>query len=83
MAHNEENNESVEIDPELTQKQWIKILKQLLNLYSRDFPGGAVVKNPPSNAGDAGSNPGQGTRFHMHAVTKNSHATTKEPMSRN
>ena len=25
-----------------------------------DFPGGAVVKNPPSNAGDTGSSPGPG-----------------------
>ena len=25
-----------------------------------DFPGGAVVKNPPANAGDAGSSPGPG-----------------------
>ena len=25
-----------------------------------DFPGGAVVKNLPANAGDAGSNPGLG-----------------------
>ena len=24
------------------------------------FPGGAVVKNPPANAGDAGSSPGPG-----------------------
>ena len=24
----------------------------------RDFPGGAVVKNPPANAGDMGSSPG-------------------------
>ena len=30
----------------------------------RDFPGGAVVKNPPANAGDMGSSPGQG-RSHM------------------
>ena len=30
----------------------------------RDFPGGAVVKNPPANAGDTGSNPGLG-RSHM------------------
>ena len=29
-----------------------------------DFPGGAVVKNPPANAGDAGSSPGPG-RSHM------------------
>ena len=25
----------------------------------RDFPGGAVVKNPPVNAGDTGSSPGR------------------------
>ena len=25
-----------------------------------DFPGGAVVKNPPTNAGDTGSSPGVG-----------------------
>ena len=25
---------------------------------SRDFPGGAVVKNLPANAGDTGSSPG-------------------------
>ena len=26
----------------------------------RDFPGGAVVKNPPASAGDMGSSPGPG-----------------------
>ena len=30
----------------------------------QDFPGGAVVKNPPANAGDTGSIPGLG-RSHM------------------
>ena len=30
----------------------------------QDFPGGAVVKNSPANAGDTGSIPGLG-RFHM------------------
>ena len=30
----------------------------------RDFPGGAVAKNPPANAGDTGSSPGPG-RSHM------------------
>ena len=30
----------------------------------RGFPGGAVVKNPPANAGDMGSSPGPG-RSHM------------------
>ena len=29
-----------------------------------DFPGGAVVKNPPANAGDTGLIPGPG-RSHM------------------
>ena len=29
-----------------------------------DFPGGAVVKNPPANAVDTGSSPGLG-RPHM------------------
>ena len=44
---------------------WDKILvhriyKELL----RDFPGGAVVKNLPANAGDTGLIPGPG-RSHM------------------
>ena len=30
---------------------------------ARDFPGGPVVKNPPSNAGDKGSIPGWGTKI--------------------
>ena len=34
------------------------------NSSNRDFPGGAVVKNPPANAGDTGSSPGPG-RSHM------------------
>ena len=29
----------------------------------RDFPGGPVDKNPPSNAGNSGSIPGQGTKI--------------------
>ena len=29
----------------------------------REFPGGPVVKNPPSNAGDTGLIPGQGTKM--------------------
>ena len=28
-----------------------------------DFPGGPIIKNPPCNAGDAGSTPGQGARI--------------------
>ena len=32
--------------------------------WVRGFPGGAVVRNPPANAGDTGSSPGSG-RSHM------------------
>ena len=42
-------------------------IQQILNIYQNllwDFPGGAVVKNPPANAGDTGSSPGPG-RSHM------------------
>ena len=39
-----------------------------INVYvkcgGRDFPGGAVVNNPPTNAGDTGLSPGPG-RSHM------------------
>ena len=45
-----------------------------------DFPGGPVVKNPPSNAGDTGSIPGQGTKI-PHVVGQLSPcATTTEPV---
>ena len=42
-----------------------------------DFPGGPVVKNPPSNAGDMGSIPGGELRSHMPC------AVTTEPPSFN
>ena len=31
-----------------------------MSLKYKGFPGGSVVKNPPANAGDAGSIPGSG-----------------------
>ena len=34
------------------------------NVYIQDFPGGAVVKNPPANAGDTCLSPNPG-RSHM------------------
>ena len=37
---------------------------EMLTVDLGDFPGGAVVKNLPSNAGDMGSSPGLG-RSHM------------------
>ena len=39
---------------------WVPILPVIT---SRDFPGAPVVKNPPCNAGDAGSIPGQETKI--------------------
>ena len=37
-----------------------KPLARLIKKKGRDFPGSAVVKNPPANAGDTGSSPGLG-----------------------
>ena len=42
---------------------------------ARDFPGGPVVKDPPSSAGDVGSIPGQGTKI-PHALGQLSPCTT-------
>ena len=36
----------------------------ILKIFNRDFLSGPVVKNPPANAGDTGSNPDTG-RFHI------------------
>ena len=37
-----------------------RIVKTILKKKKRDFPGGAVVKNPPANAGNTGLIPGLG-----------------------
>ena len=42
----------------------IKYKENLLKAAREGFPGGAVVQNPPANAGDTGSSPGLG-RSHM------------------
>ena len=53
--------------------------KEKQKTVKRVFPGGTVVKNLPSNAGDAGSIPGQGTKI-PHALGQLSLcATTAEP----
>ena len=44
-----------------------------------DFPGGPVVKNPPSNTGDVGSMPGRGTKILHAAGHLSPHAATTEP----
>ena len=43
---------------------WGTERKEESNMTQRDFPGGTVVKNPPTNAGDTGSIPCPG-RSHM------------------
>ena len=45
---------------------------------NKDFPGGPVVKNPPYNAGDTGSIPGQGTKIPHATGQLSRHATTTE-----
>ena len=61
----------------VTLKLLTKILCKEKNY--KDFPGGSVVKNPPSNAGDAGSIPGRGTKI-PHATGQLSlRTTTTEP----
>ena len=58
--------------------------------HHKDFPGGPVVKNPPSHAGDSGSIPGQGTKIPHAAGQLNpcvpqllsSCASTREPTGR-
>ena len=56
-----------------TSLEWLKVVRRTTGLkwnvqkIKRNiggFPGGAVVKNPPANAGDTGSSPGPG-RSHM------------------
>ena len=51
--------------------------RDLLKLQSGDFPGGPVVKDPPSNAG---SIPGQGTKIPHAAGQLSTCATTREPV---
>ena len=53
------------------------------NNNDRDFPGGPVVKNLPSNAGYVGSNSCQGTKIPLALEQLNPWATTTEPMGCN
>ena len=47
---------------------------------SRDFLGGPVVKNLPSNAGYVGLIHGRGTKIPPASGQLSSHASTREPM---
>ena len=46
---------------------------------STGFPGGSVVKNPPANAGDAGSIPGLGRSLEKEMATQSSLLATEIP----
>ena len=50
----------------ITQYSFLRFIysKVCINSFFWGFPGGAVVKNPPANAGDTGSSRGLG-RSHM------------------
>ena len=50
---------------------------ELINHKTGEFPGGPVVKNPPCNAGDSGSIPGQGTKVSLAVDQLSLSATTK------
>ena len=45
-------------------------MTHLKGVAKRDFLGGSVVKKLPSNAGDAGSIPGWGTKIPRAVATK-------------
>ena len=45
---------------------------------ARDFPGGPVVKNLPSNAGDVGLIPGWGTKIPRASGLQSPRASTRE-----
>ena len=57
-----------------------------LRIHLPDFPGGAVVRNPPANAGDTGLIPGLGRSYMPRSNEARAHnywVCTLEPMSHN
>ena len=56
---------------------------EIKNGWGWDFPGGPVVKNPPCNARDMGSIPGQRTKIPHAAEQLSLSATTTEHVSHN
>ena len=57
--------------------KWTIIENWIRKVKKGDFPGGTVIRNSPSNAGDMGSIPGQGTKI-PHAAGQLSLCTTTE-----
>ena len=62
------------LDSEMWQGTWLKARRVL-----GDFPGGPVVKNPPSKTRDVKSIPDQGTKIPLAAGQLNPCAATPEP----
>ena len=63
----------------------MEVQQQLINTLG-DFPGGPVVKNMTSNAGDMGdmgSSPGRGTKMPHAMVQLSQYATIKDPACHN
>ena len=58
---------------------WSYLIFSITQELSGDFPGGPAVKNPPSNAGDMSSIPGQGTEIPRAAGQLSFCAATTEP----
>ena len=54
-------------------------LQFILKNEYRDFPGGPLVKNPPSNQWDKASIPGCGTKIPHAAEPLSPHTTIKKP----
>ena len=59
-----------------SQEEMVQVSKQTIKNASGDLPGGPVIKNPPSNAGDTGSIPGRGTKIPHAAGQLSLSATT-------
>ena len=53
--------------------------KKSASINLQDFPGGAVVKDSPCNAGDMGSIPGWGTKIPQALGQLNPCGVTTEP----
>ena len=59
---------------QVMQAPWMLFARHL----NRDFPGGPVVKTSPSNAGGAGSIPGQGAKIPHASWPKNRNIEQKQ-----
>ena len=70
-------------DVKLHLNESIKTKHKFKKKNFRDFPGGPVVKNLPSNAGDVGLIPGQGTKIPRATGQLSLCATTIELMCLN